>query len=496
MTTRALLPALAVCVLPFSIMQSAVSPLLGTFGERLGVDQAGTMWIFTAFLLSATVTTPVLGRLGDLHGKRRWMLIVVVVQVVGTVACAVAGDLATMLLGRALQGTGGALFPLAYGLLRDHLPPSRVALGIGVLSSVLGAGGSIGVVTAGPVERLLGPAWVFGLPGVLMAGSLLLIVGLVPESPQRGVGGLSWPSAVLLGAGLLASMLVLSTLGVWPVAVVGTIAVLGVVTMLAWARVEARATWPLVDVRLLRARGMWTTNLCSMLVGFALIQSFLVVPQLLLLPADSGFGFGVDVMHVGLYVLPSSLAMLAFSPVSGWLGGRAGARAPLIVGALLCATAYAALAFGHREIWAVVGANALNGIGAALAFSALPNLTVRAAPVDRTGVATAITTVARTAGGALGTQVAAVVLATATPVGASRPDEIGFTAVFAVMVVAMVGCLAVAMAVPRNPRPPCPPRPPLVVTQRRSTTCTWPGSSAMPSRRGVSPGPAAPAPNG
>lgn len=488
--TRALLPALAVCVLPFSVMQSAVSPLLGTLGERLGTDHAGAMWIFTAFLLSATVTTPVLGRLGDLHGKRRWMLVVIVVQVVGTVACAVATDLPTMLAGRALQGTGGALFPLAYGLLRDHLPPARVAVGIGVLSSVLGAGGSIGVVASGPVARLLGTPWVFGLPGVLMAASVLLVVLLVPESPQRASGGLSWPSAVLLGLGLLAAMLVLSTLGVWAAPVVGALAVAAVAATLAWVRVESRATWPLVDVRLLRSRGMWTTNLCSSLVGFALIQSFLVVPQLLLLPAETGFGFGVDVAHVGLYVLPSSLAMLMFSPASGWLGTRAGARAPLVLGTLLCGTAYVVLAVAHRELWAVVGANALNGVGAALAFSALPNLTVRAAPPERTGVATAVTTVSRTAGGALGSQVAAVALALATPAGAPYPGEVGFTCVFVVMAGAMAVCLAVAAAVPG------PPRPPLVATTRRSTTCTLPGSSAMPSRRGVSPGPVAPAPNG
>ena len=221
-----------------------------------------------------------------------------------------------------------------------------------------------------------------------------------------------------------------------------------------------------------------------------------MVPQLLLLPADAG-GFGVAVVNVGLYVLPSSLAMLAFSPVSGWLGARAGARTPLILGAVLCATAYTVLMLVHGEVGAVVGANALNGIGAALAFSALPNLTVRAAPVERTGVATAITTVARTAGGTLGSQVAAVVLAAATPPGSLDPSRAGFTAVFAVMVAAMVLCLAVALVIPRaEPVRSLPPSFPVVVTTRRSAPCTWPGSSATTSKHGVTPGRAAPAANG
>ena len=250
---------------------------------------------------------------------------------------------------------------------------------------------------------------------------------------------------------MLVTMLVFSTLGVWSAAAVGVIAVLAGAILLVWARVEARATWPLVDVRLLRSRGMWTTNLCSLLVGFALIQSFLVVPQLLLLPADAG-GFGVAVVNVGLYSCPRAWPCWHSAPSRAGLGARAGARTPLILGAVLCATAYTVLMLVHGEVGAVVGANALNGIGAALAFSALPNLTVRAAPVERTGVATAITTVARTACRTPGSQVAAVVLAAATPPGSLDPSRAGFTAVFAVMVAAMVLCLAVALVIPRASR--------------------------------------------
>ena len=121
-------------------------------------------WILTAYLLSASVATPIAGRLGDMFGKKRTLVVVLAILAVGTLISAVATSIGPMIVGRVIQGAGGAIFPLAFGIIRDEFPPERRASGIALISAILGVGGGAGIVLAGPITQHLSYHWLFWLP--------------------------------------------------------------------------------------------------------------------------------------------------------------------------------------------------------------------------------------------------------------------------------------------------------------------------------------------
>jgi MFS family permease len=167
MTTRRpnlILAVLALAGTTFALLQSVVVPALPQIERALGVGGAGGAWILTANLLSTAVLTPILGRLGDMHGKERVLIGVIAALAVGTLICALAPSLLVMLIGRAVQGAGGAVFPLAFGIIRDELPRDRVAGAIGLVSSLLGIGAGLGLVVPGVIVDGLGWHWLFWSP--------------------------------------------------------------------------------------------------------------------------------------------------------------------------------------------------------------------------------------------------------------------------------------------------------------------------------------------
>ena len=188
MSTRCsnlLLAVLALAGTTFALLQSVVVPALPDIERALGAGGSGGTWILTANLLATAVLTPVLGRLGDMHGKERMLKAVMIALGAGTLICALAPSLAVMLAGRAVQGSGGAVFPLAFGIIRDELPRERVAGAIGLVSSLLGIGAGMGLVVAGPIVGTLGWRWLFWLPLGVLTVSAALVARYVPESPVR-----------------------------------------------------------------------------------------------------------------------------------------------------------------------------------------------------------------------------------------------------------------------------------------------------------------------
>ena len=155
---------LAISAFSFSLLQSLVLPAVPTFERSLPTSATGASWVLTAYLLSAAVATPILGRVGDMIGKDRMLAIVLICLSIGTLISALATSLSILLVGRLVQGAGGAIFPLAFGIIRDEFPPARVTTGIGIISSILGIGTGVGIVLAGPIVVHLSYHWLFWMP--------------------------------------------------------------------------------------------------------------------------------------------------------------------------------------------------------------------------------------------------------------------------------------------------------------------------------------------
>jgi EmrB/QacA subfamily drug resistance transporter len=448
---------LALAGATYALLQSLVAPALPEIQRDLHTTATAVAWVITAFLLSASVFTPILGRLGDMFGKERMLIVALATLAVGCLVAALASSIGLLIVGRVIQGAGGAIFPLAFGIIRDEFPRERIAQGIALISAILGIGGGLGIVLAGPIVDAFSYHWLFWFPLVATILATIATIFFVPESPVRSPGKVNWTGAALLSAWLVAILVAISEGSTWGWGDSRTIGlfVLGIVLLVAWIVVENRSPQPLVDMKMMRIRGVWTVNAAAFLVGAGMYSSFILIPQFVESPHAAGYGFASSVTSAGLFLLPATLGMLFISPLAGRLTDLFGARLPLVLGSLTTAISFAFLALEHDEPWEFYVGTALLGVGIGLAFASLANLIVAAVRPDQTGVATGMNTVMRTVGGSVGSTIVASVIA-GTVVGTQLPTEEGFTAAFAISAAACALAAVASIAVPRPVPVPVP----------------------------------------
>ncbi len=441
---------LATGTLAYSLTTALVVPALPVIEQEVGASTTQGAWLLTAFLLAASVATPVLGRLGDVLG-RKWVLVAVLATLVaGTVISALADSIAVLVVGRVVQGAAGGIFPLSFGIVRDEFPPGRIALGVSLLSAMLAIGGGAGMVLAGPITDNLSYHWIFWVPLAPAALALVASVFAVAPSPARSSSRINWLAATLLSAWLVCLLVAFSeapTRG-WASPLFGSLLAAAAVLGAGWAVVEARSRVPLVDMRMMRLPVVWPVNATALLLGAAMFSTFLLVPTLVQQPRGTGYGFGAGVTQSGLFLVAGTVAITLASTFAARIAGRVGARAPLIGGCAITTLAISLYAVAHAEAWEMYLANTVFGIGVGFAMASVANLIVHAVPLDQTGIATGMNTIMRTVGGAIGAQIAAsIVAASAGPDG--LPAESGFVAAFAFCALAAVLAVVTAILVPR-----------------------------------------------
>ena len=443
-TDRLTYVVLCAGVSAFSMLQSMVNPVLPTIQAALDTDQRTVTWLLTAYLLSASVFTPIVGRVGDKVGKERMLVVALGALAVGSLVAALAPTIGVLIFARVLQGVGGGVLPLTFGIIRDEFPAERVAGAIGTAAALLAVGGAFGLVVAGPLVDALSYHWLFWLPMLLTGVAAVAAWLFVPASPVRTEGRIDLRAAALLSSWLVCLLLPVSQGRDWGWASPLTVGLLVAAAVLcaAWVRTEVRSDAPLIDMRMMRLPAVWTTNLVSLLFGVGMYAGYAFLPQFLQTPERAGYGFGATVTVSGLLLLPQSLATFVAGLLSGRLAARWGSKRMLVVGAALSAVSQLALAFVHEQMWQVLAATVVGGAAFGLAFAAMSNLVVDAVPRSQTGVASGMNANIRTVGGAIGGAVLGSVV-TAGARADGLPVEAGYTHGFAVL----AGCSAVAALV-------------------------------------------------
>ncbi|MCX4809089.1 MFS transporter [Streptomyces sp. NBC_01239] len=435
----------------FSMLQSLIAPALPTVQHALHTSQSTATWVMTAYLLSASVFTPILGRVGDLVGKKRTLVAVLLAVLAGCLVAALAPNIGVLIIARVVQGIGGALFPLSFGIIRDEFDASQVPGSISNLSAVIAAGGGVGMVAAGPIVTALDYRWLFWFPVAIVAVTTLIAVRYVPESPSRADGRVNWLGAVLLSGWLVALLLPLSQAGTWgwgSVRVVGLFAA-AVVLFAAWLLSEARSSSPLIDLKVMRLPSVWTTNTTALLFGAGMYAIWSFLPGFVQTPSSAGYGFGASVTASGLLMLPMLLAMFVSGVLSGRLEPVVGAKALLTTGAALGAVACAILALWHDQQWQIALVAGIFGLGIGLAFASMANLIVGSVPPEQTGAATGMNANIRTIGGSIGAAVTSV-LVTGRLQPSGLPYGSGYTHGFTLLAVLLLGAALAALMVPRR----------------------------------------------
>jgi MFS family permease len=444
------LAVLAAAALTYSLMQSLVIPALPAIQRALDASPDQTSWTVTGFLLSSSVATPIAGRLGDLFGKRRVLVAILAIVTAGTLLCVVP-SIEALVAGRVVQGASGGVLPLAYAIVRDELRPARVSHGIAILAAMLGVGGGLGVIGAGLLVEHLSYTWMFWLqiPGFVAVG--YGIQRWVPDSGESSGVRIDWLGATLVSTGLVALLLTVTQARSWGATSAETLAGGGtaIVFLGAWLRSALRRPEPLLDVRMMRRRPIWTTNSVAFMVGVAQFAGFILVPQYVQEPEATGYGFGASPLASGLFLLPMTIGVLLIGLAAGRLERRFGARALLVSGNLVTLWSFLLLTFFRDTALEVYTASALLGVGTGIAIAALATLIVSNVGPEETGAAAGVNNVARTLGGAVGAQIAAALLAAAAG-AAGLHDAGGYTQAFAVGLTAVVAATVLGPLLPRR----------------------------------------------
>jgi len=438
----------------FSLLQSLVNPVLPTIQAALDTDQRTVTWLLTAYLLSASVFTPIIGRIGDKVGKERMLVLTLVALSVGSLVAALATSIEVMIFARVVQGVGGGVLPLTFGIVRDEFPRERVAGAIGTAAALLAVGGGLGLVLAGPLVEALSYHWLFWLPMIVTVGAAIATAVLVPESPVRTPGRINVWAALLLSAWLVCLLLPVSQGSAWGWTSPEVVALLTAAAALCavWVVTEVRSPDPLIDMRMMRLPAVWRTNLVAVLFGVGMYSLYAFLPQFFQTPERAGYGFAATVTGSGLMMLPQSIATFLAGIASGRLAARYGSKRVLVVGSMMNTIGLAALTLAHDEMWQVIGVTLVTGMAFGLAFAAMSNLVVESVPAHQTGVASGMNANIRTIGGALGGAALASIVTTGARAD-GLPVEAGYTNAFGFLAVVALAATLVALFVPA-PRSP------------------------------------------
>jgi MFS family permease len=368
---------------------------------------------------------------------------------VGSLLAAVAPSIGVLIVARVIQGAGGGMIPVAFGIIRDEFPAGKVTGAVGVLASLTAVGAGLGIVLAGPIVNALDYHWLFWLPLILTVIAAVSAIVFVPESPVRNPGRISWLPAVLLSAWLVALLVALSEAPAWGWGSGRVISLLAATVVLgaAWVITELRAATPLIDMKMMRRTAVWTNNLVALLIGVGMYATFAFLPEFVQTPSAAGYGFGASITRSGLMLLPSTVTMFVTGLYAGRLTRLFGGKALVIAGCLVGCVAMSILAFAHAHPWEIYLSGAIMGIGFGLAFSAMSALVVAAVPPSQTGVASGMNANIRTIGGSIGSAVmASIVTSQLLPSG--LPKESGYTTGFAVMAGGLVLAALAGLLIP------------------------------------------------
>lgn len=452
----AVVPVLAFAGIVVAVMQTLLVPVVKDLPQLLNTSPSNATWVLTSTLLSGAVATPIMGRLGDLYGKRSMLITSLAVMVAGALVSAFTSALLPMIVGRTLQGFAMGAIPLGIGLMRDMLPRERLGSAMALMSSSIGVGGGLALPAAALVAQHTNwHALFYGAAG-LGALSIVLTLLTVPESPMRAEGSFDLLGALGLSAGLVLFLLPITKGSDWGWSSATTLGLFAaaVVVLLLWGLLELRVAAPLVDLRTTARREVLLTNLASIMVGVAFYVVSLVLPQLLQLPTATGYGLGQSMVVAGLCVAPLGLTMMFTAPVYARLSARYGPKVTLILGLLVIAIGYGGGLGLMNAAWQTVITSVALGAGIGLAYSSLPALIVGAVPASETGAANGLNTLMRSIGTSVSSAVVGMVLAnTAHHVnGVAVPTMHGFRVSFLIATAAVALGLLLALCLPRPGR--------------------------------------------
>jgi len=442
-------PSLLIGTLAFlatasTAVASLGTPLLPLIEQTYGVSLAASQWALTVALLVGAVATPLMGRLGDGRRRRQTIGVTVAVMMAGCVISALPTGFAGFLVGRAFQGAGLGLVPLATAVARDAVGGGRSRSTIAFIGIMTAAGIGVGYPLVGLLAQFAGLSAPFWFVAALSALALAATITVLPESPDRPAD-VDVPGAAVLGLGIAGLLVVLAEGQAWGWASAKTIAIgaVSAAVLAAWTGWELRTGSPLIELRLVRRGPVLAANVTAFLVSIGFYPLMSLVVRFVQTPAAVGYGFGAPVLVAGLMLTPFSLASFAASKVAGTAVRHTSME--LVVAASCISLIASALwfLFMRDSYWDIVAAMVLNGFGVGCVFAVNPLQIADGVPAQETGSAISFYQLVRTIAYSFGSALSATILVSYVPPGAAFPTATGYSAAAALC----TGLLVIALAV-------------------------------------------------
>jgi MFS family permease len=452
--SRAWLTVLALCFggLGVSITQTVVIPIQAEIPQLLGTTVANASWVITATLLAASVSMPIAGRLGDIFGKQRVLVVTTAMLAAGSLICALSDTLTPVLVGRVMQGLALGFIPVGIAMMREVTPPSMTSTAIASMSATLGVGGAIGLPLAAWIADTFDFHALFWTSTGVALLMLLAVLFAVPHVDDANGGRLDVPGAIGLSVALVSILIAVSKGNEWGWSHGRTIGLLvaGVVVLLVWGLYQVRTTHPLVDLRVTAQPVVLLTNLAAITVGFGLLAQSVAIPQLLEMPTATGYGLGRSILQAGLWMAPAGLMMMVFAPVSSRLIQQVGAKWTLCLGISVMAVGYVTAFFMMDAPWKLMLSACIASAGVGIGYAAMPTLILNAVPPQEAGSAVGVNSLMRSVGSSVAAAVMAAALTASTQDfgGFEIPTESAFRMCFAFGIAAAVLGTVLAALIP------------------------------------------------
>ena len=429
-----------------------LTPALPTIVKEYGVTIAQASLLISLYTVFGVAVMPIAGKLGDIYGKKRVMVYLLIAYLAAATATSVLPNFNLILISRFVQGVGLGVFPLAFSLAREQFPRNVVPRAQGLISAVQVAGGALGLLGGAAVTSALGWQGNYHIAIPVIASLTVLTYFVVRESSSRKPGvRLDYLGAAWLSASFTAIVLGLSEGATWGWRSPPVLALLvgGPVILVPLAIYERRLAEPVLDLKLLRERNAMAANMLIIVYGLSIGIAFQTVVYAIELPAP--VGFGLSIVEAGFYLLPLVIVLSPVAYAVGIVIPRYGVKPFLYVGSILGAAGFLLLSTysSPEEIAAYL---AVFAVGQGLMTVSIQNLLVLSVEKEKMGLGTSLNTAFRYVGQSLGAPVAGAVLSTIvadyTVDGhmVSLPTRAAFQDCFYVAVVAFLaaGVLSIA----------------------------------------------------
>lgn len=395
-------------------VETMLIPALPSIAKQFNVTSAQASLILSLYLVSGTALNPVIGKMGDLYGKKRMLTIIMPIYAIMVAVTGFSPNYEFLLASRTVQGVGEGIFPLAFSIVREEFPSEMIPRAQGIVSAAFGIGATVGIPLGAFISNYFGWRTTYhtAVPLVVLLTVLSFVV--IKESRIRNPGvKLDYVGASLLGLALAMLVLALSEGSNWgwtssPVLVlVGA----GVLLILALPVLERRAEGPILDLKLLSQRNVIVANLIMLLSMFGLFVAFQSIVYQLQLPPPTGFSF--DILTTGLYTFPATIMLIVFALPTGILVSKFGAKPFVMLGSIIGVSGFLLLSTASNPAQ-VTEYCVLLGASVGILLAAGQNLLVLAVDLNVMGLATSMNTVFRSMGSSLGAPIAGSLISTYT----------------------------------------------------------------------------------